>query len=259
MNISTKYFPYLASINQYSYYIILFSVKVSLPPMALTSIVYQYACPLCGVEYVGSTNCTLIVGALVEHGGRSHQIWVLLTCPPHSSLRTHSEQACTPLVSFEYFFILIQLNKMITLVFEYFLVLHHVWIAFQIFLCSLVFLLIIITNQISFIFFNSSKISDLNLIQICEIHLFILFWTSIFLTYFIQVLGVPLKYFKLILSVISQIKYHQIFPVNHKWIFFTAEKSILYVLSLFNRRKPISRPMDSGYRAKIWCYHIDRN
>ena len=73
--------------------------------MSRSSVVCKYGCPLCGDQYVGSTSRALFVRAS-EHGGRSHRTGALLTCPPHSAIRVHCEQACLSPVSYDNFKIL---------------------------------------------------------------------------------------------------------------------------------------------------------
>ena len=91
-----------------------FRFKDSLPPMSRSSVVYKYGCPLCGDQYVGSTSRTLFVRAS-EHGGRSHRTGALLTCPPHSAIRVHCEQACLSPVSYDNFKILAAAPDLVSL------------------------------------------------------------------------------------------------------------------------------------------------
>ena len=54
-------------------------------------IIYNYCCPQCGSEYIGSTARTL--GCRIsEHKGVSYRTGARLSQPSHSTVRAHSEQ-----------------------------------------------------------------------------------------------------------------------------------------------------------------------
>ena len=68
------------------------------------SLVYEFSCAQCASEYVGSTTRTLHT-KVTEHAGRSFRTGSILSVPPHSMVRTHSESCEVP-VTLDYFCII---------------------------------------------------------------------------------------------------------------------------------------------------------
>ena len=72
-----------------------FSYKDRLPKAMCASLVYKFSCARCASEYVGSTTRTLHT-RVAEHAGRSFRTGSILSVPPHSMVRTHSESCGVP-------------------------------------------------------------------------------------------------------------------------------------------------------------------
>ena len=72
-----------------------FSYKDRLPKAMCASLVYNFCCARCASEYVGSTIRTLHT-RVDEHDGRSFRTSSILSVPPHSMVRTHSESCGFP-------------------------------------------------------------------------------------------------------------------------------------------------------------------
>ena len=79
-----------------------FRYKDSLPVASRSSVIYQFTCPRCGDQYVGSTRRMLSVRCS-EHAARSHRTGRRLAVEPHSAVRQHCEQACDAPVSIDSF------------------------------------------------------------------------------------------------------------------------------------------------------------
>ena len=79
-----------------------FRYKDSLPVASRSSVIYQFTCPRCGAQYVGSTRPMLSVRCW-EHSARSHRTGRRLAVEPHSAVRQHCEQACDAPVSIDSF------------------------------------------------------------------------------------------------------------------------------------------------------------
>ena len=71
------------------------SYKDRLPKAMCASLVYKFCCARCASEYVGSTTRTLQT-RVAEHAGRSFRTVFILSVPPHSMVRTHSESCGVP-------------------------------------------------------------------------------------------------------------------------------------------------------------------
>ena len=81
-----------------------FRYKETLPSSLRSCVIYNYCCPQCGSEYVGSTARTL--GCRIsEHKGVSYRTGARLSQPSHSAVRAHSEQ-CDVRIRDEHFKIL---------------------------------------------------------------------------------------------------------------------------------------------------------
>ena len=68
------------------------------------SLVYKFSCARCASEYVGSTTRTLHT-RVAEHDGRSFRTGSILSVPPHSMVRPHSE-SCGALATLDDFHII---------------------------------------------------------------------------------------------------------------------------------------------------------
>jgi hypothetical protein len=55
------------------------------------SLVYKFSCARCASEYVGCTSRTLRT-RVSEHSGRSFRTGTVLSAPPFSAIREHSEK-----------------------------------------------------------------------------------------------------------------------------------------------------------------------
>ena len=75
-----------------------FRYKDSLPVASRSCVIYQFACPRCGDQYVGSTRRMLSVRCS-EHVARSRRTGRRFAVEPHSAVRQHCEQACDAPVS----------------------------------------------------------------------------------------------------------------------------------------------------------------
>ena len=72
-----------------------FSYKDRLPKAMCAFLVYKFSCARCASEYVGSTTRALHT-KVAEHAGRSFRTGSILSVPPHSMVRTHSESCGVP-------------------------------------------------------------------------------------------------------------------------------------------------------------------
>ena len=91
----------------------LFSHKDRLPKAMCASLVYKFSCARCASEYVASTTRTLHT-RVAEHAGRSFSTGSILSVPPHSMVRTHSESCGVP-VTLDYFRIIGSISSAIDL------------------------------------------------------------------------------------------------------------------------------------------------
>ena len=80
-----------------------FRYKDSLPVASRSSVIYQFTCPRCGDQYVGSTRRNMLSVRCSEHAARSHRTGRRLAVEPHSAVRQHCEQACDAPVSIDSF------------------------------------------------------------------------------------------------------------------------------------------------------------
>ena len=72
-----------------------FSYKDRLPKAMCAFLVYKFNCARCASEFVESTACALHT-RVAEHAGRSLRTGSILSVPPHSMVRTHSESCGVP-------------------------------------------------------------------------------------------------------------------------------------------------------------------
>ena len=72
-----------------------FSYKDRLPKAMCAPLVYKFCCARCASEYVESTTRTLHT-TVAEHAGRSFRTGSILSVPPQSMIRTHSESCGVP-------------------------------------------------------------------------------------------------------------------------------------------------------------------
>ena len=72
-----------------------FSYKDRLHKAMCASLIYKFSCARCASEYVGSTTRTLHT-RVAEHALISFRTGSILSVPPHSMVRTHSESCGVP-------------------------------------------------------------------------------------------------------------------------------------------------------------------
>ena len=70
-----------------------FRYKDSLPVASRSSVIYQFTCPRCGDQYVGSTRRMLSVRCS-EHAARSHRTRRRLAVEPQTALRAGMWRSC---------------------------------------------------------------------------------------------------------------------------------------------------------------------
>ena len=81
-----------------------FRFKDTLPKSVRSGLIYEFSCAQCASRYVGSTNRNLYMRA-AEHAGKSFRTQAILSQPPSSAIRPHS-QACNSEISIDQFKIL---------------------------------------------------------------------------------------------------------------------------------------------------------